>query len=85
MNIKPIDNYTYAGLSKAFSDAKPDCLPKELHITSLMLRFLEELERGGLIKEVLFMVAKGSEREYQTAEVLKDLSGSVRKLSYAFD
>ncbi|MDB3896849.1 DEAD/DEAH box helicase family protein [Alphaproteobacteria bacterium] len=85
VNIKPIEGYTYAGLSKAFSDARPDCLPKELHITSLMLRFLKELERGGLSKEVLFMVANGSEREHWTAEVLKELSGSVGKLSYAFD
>lgn len=83
MNIKPIEGYTYAGLSKTFSDAKPDCLPKELHITSLMLRFLEELERSGLDKEVLFMVANGSDREHWTAEILQELSSSIRRLSYA--
>ena len=83
--INPINNHSYDALAKAFLDAKPGSLPKELHLTSLMLRFLDELEVGGLSKDVLFMVANGSKREHWTGEVLKELSSSIKRLHYSFE
>jgi len=85
LGVEPINDFTYAALSKAFRDVKPKGLSKEIHFTSFMLRFHNELIRVGLNKDILFMVANGSKKENWTPKILEELSASIKKISYDFE
>ena len=82
LGIEPMKNKNYGALAKSFNDAKPDALGKEVHVTSLMLRFLDELKRNGLSGDTQFMIANGSKRQNWTPSILAEIASSINNISY---